>query len=295
MQEPQSAVPSAPYKDFTGGALVKGYGAALAGAERGDAEAPAAIDYFSQRLNEIAMRDDDFGLAARQTRASFSKYMAARAEGQPSRLDDFINRDALKSLDQYLVDGGDFESKRRYDLNGASPQPAYKGFDGKTYVDAAGVAHEIPIDWARKHRESLIAAYRGEMIQRGPDALQSASAAFGPEGMGVMAKAGDYAIRAARMALEGKDWDQLAPLIDMPTADPMMPFPVMPDWLTDENGEKLTPEETQRLLKDPAYLRAIKELFAEEQANGTLDKGIWDNFTRTTGFLLDFATCSPCR
>lgn len=99
MQEPQSAVPSAPYKEFTGGALVKGYGAALAGAERGDAEAPAAIDYFSQRLNEIAMRDDDFGMAARRTRASFSQYMAARAEGKPSTLDEFMDRDALKSLE----------------------------------------------------------------------------------------------------------------------------------------------------------------------------------------------------
>lgn len=294
MQEPQSAVPSAPYKDFTGGALVKGYGAALAGAERGDAEAPAAIDYFSQRLNEIAMRDDDFGLAARQTRASFSQYMAARAEGQPSRLDDFINRDALKSLDQYLVDGGDFESKRRYDLNGASPQPAYMGFDGKVYVDAAGVAHEIPLDWARKHRESIVSGYRGEMVNPadGGQFLASASAAVGPEGMSVVAKAADYATRATRMAIEGKDWDQLAPLMDVPTADPMMPFPVLPNRLTDENGEELSPEETQQILKNPVYLRAIKELFAEEQANGTLDKGLWDNFVRTTGFLADFAAVS---
>lgn len=287
MQQQAQEPSTQPYQDLTGGVLVKGYGAALAGLESGDPEAPAAIEWFGQRLSEIGMRDDAYGLAARRTRASFAQYMGARAEGRPDSLDSFIDRDALKTLDAYLVDGGDFESKRRYDLNGAQPQPAYMGEDGKAYVDAGGIPHEIPLDWARANRDGIISAMRGE-VDFGPEWLRSASAALGPEGMGVGLKALDHAVRATRMVAEGREWDDVPALVDVPTADPAMPLPLMPTLL-DENGEELDADESKRLLQNPVYVRAIKELIAEEEANGALERGVWDTFSRTTGFLVDFA------
>lgn len=283
----QAQEPQKPYQDLTGGVLVKGYGAALAGAESGDPEAPAAIEWFGQRLSEIGMRDDAYGVAARRTRASFAQYMGQRAEGGTADLDSFMDRDALKTLDGYLVDGGDFESKRRYDLNGAQAQPAYLGEDGKAYVDAGGIPHEIPMEWARANKLGIVSAMRGE-VSAGPEWLRSASGALGPEGMGVGIKALDHAVRAARMVTEGREWSDVPSLVDVPTADPAMPLPLMPTLL-DENGERLDADETNRLLQNPVYVRAIKELLAEEAASGALDRGIWDNFSRTTGFLMDFA------
>lgn len=258
-------------KPFTGKVLVSAYADTLRELRDGRPD-PDAVRWFNDKLNTVAMRGDDYGVAARRTRANFAQFYDALDKDPRSDPSDFLDGDAVRLLDGYLVDGGDYESTRRFDLLGVDRQPSYVGNDGGVYVDAAGTPQRIPVEKYLGMKDQLIPAFQGKapMLGRLTGAMSASM------------KAANMAVRATEMAVTGKSWEETTPGIDVPTADPAFPFALLPR-IAD------TDSESYRLLQNPVEVRAIQEALAKFKADGDLDLTGWDHFLGAAGFLADFA------